>query len=73
MVSNCCGFHLKFNKKYLYETGCLSTIEEILQLKRANAIKDRVMKSLLSNAKVSRKFAHMQLLRQRTQENSSGK
>ena len=40
---------------------------------RGYAIKDSIRKSLLSNAKVSRIFAHMQLLHQRTQGNSGGK
>ena len=74
LVTNCRRFCLKFNNgKYDYETGCLSTLEDILQLKRGNAVKDSVTKSVLSNAKVSRSFAHTQLLHQRTHGNSGGK
>ena len=67
VVTNCRRFCLKFNnEKYDYETECLSTQEDILQLKRGNAVKDSVTKSVLSNAKVSSSFAHTQLLHQRT-------
>ena len=29
-MTNCVRFRLKFNEKYDYETGCLSTLEDIL-------------------------------------------
>ena len=61
-MTNCVRFRLKFNEKYDYETGCLSTLEDVLQMKQGNAVKDSVTKSLLSNTKVSRSFVHTQLL-----------